>query len=130
MLDKKATLVWNTHDPFMKYHRLNEVDLSDSHFDNASGVYVIWYMQGFRRKIVYVGQSKNGLIKNRLSTHRSDPQIQLYASKGLYVTWAKALTYEIGEIDGIERYLHEKLKPLVCSHVPKDDPIHVNLPWY
>ena len=131
MNSKKSTLVWNTYDSFMRYHRLNEVDLSDSHFNNASGVYVIWYMQWNRRKIVYIGQSKNGLIRDKLSAHRSDTRIQLYAPQNLYVTWAKAATgvFNIDQIDGIERYIHDILKPLICDCIPETEPIHVNLPW-
>ena len=126
MLNKERTLNWQLQDSKREYYKLNDIDLSHSHFNNLSGVYVIWYRQGGRNTTVYAGQAKNGLIRNRLSAHRDNPKIQSYASKTLYVAWAKAMSYEI---DGIEKYLHNTLNPLVTERTPNADAIHVNLPW-
>ena len=140
MVAKRKRLVWEVTDSrrrpyvpdsFMRPYKLYEVDLNDSYFDDVSGIYIIWSMQRNRRKIVYVGQSENGLIRDKLLAHRSDLRIELYASEDLYVAWARAREglFNIDDFDGIERYLHERLKPLVCYHIPEVKPIQVNLPW-
>ena len=129
MIDKRATLHWNLRDSKRQYYELNDIDLNHKQFNNLNCVYVIWYRQAGSNTTVYTGQAKNGLIKNRLSDHRSNPRIQLYARKApLYIAWAKALTYEM---NGIERYLHDRLKPLVKNRslTATANPITVNLPW-
>ena len=111
MLEKRKTLRWYLQDSNRKYYKLNDIDLNDNQFKNLNCVYVIWYRQAGCNTTVYIGQAKSSLIKSRLSAHRSNPQIQLYARKApLYIAWAKALTHEM---DGIEMYLHNRLKPLV-----------------
>jgi len=94
------------------------VNLNHNHFDNMEGVYIIWQAGG---PVIRVGQ---GIIRDRLSTHRRDTAITAYPN--LYVTWAPVLSpYR----DGIERYLADILKPKVGDAFPYVNPIQVFLPW-
>ncbi|MBI4387957.1 MAG: hypothetical protein HY582_02815 [Candidatus Omnitrophica bacterium] len=101
---------------------LLNVNLEHAHFDNMEGVYIIWH-GGVKPRTVRVGQ---GIIKDRLAKHRSDPKILGYQQDGLYVTWAQVVHYQR---DGVERYLAEALKPLVGDNFPDVPPTEVNLPW-
>ena len=96
------------------------VDLSNV---NAFGVYVIWHASPSQRNTVRVGQ---GNIRERLTAHRSDPQILSYRSHGpLLATWA---TTDSISAAGIERFLAEQLNPLVGHRYPNVSPIPVNMP--
>lgn len=89
-----------------------------------SGVYIIWY-EGSPGRVVYVGQGDP--ISERISAHRSNDDILAYQDRGtLRVTGASVA---VAERDGVERYLANKLQPLVGSAHPDTDPIEVNLPW-
>ena len=101
---------------------LATVNLPHAHFDNLSGVYVIWH-GGSSAATVRVGK---GVIRDRLAAHRNDPQIQAFASLGLFVTWASVpANYQ----DGIEVFLARRLNPKVGDQHPDVAPIEVNLPW-
>jgi hypothetical protein len=100
---------------------LNTVNLDHSHFDGMEGVYVIWH-GGSKARTVRVGQ---GIIRDRLQAHRNDPEVQAYANKTLYVTWASVAK---AKRDGVERFLADQLNPLVGIY-PNAHPIPVNLPW-
>jgi len=102
--------------------QLNRVNLVHSHFDDMEGVYVIWHA-GTDAHTVRVGQ---GNIRERLTAHRTDVEVQAYANHGLYVTWASVTP---GNRDGIEAYLAVKLTPRKGVRSPKAAPIPVNLPW-
>ncbi|MDD5326821.1 MAG: hypothetical protein PHY02_03290 [Phycisphaerae bacterium] len=101
---------------------LNTVNLAHAHFDSMSGVYVIWHGGGTPRT-VRVGQ---GNIRDRLTAHRSDPDVQKYVGQTLYVTWASVPE---ASRDGVEAYLADILKPLEGQRFPNSTPIAVNLPW-
>ena len=101
---------------------LNTVNLPHPHFDNMFGVYIIWH-GGSTPKTVYVGQ---GEIRDRLTAHRSNTEIQKFASIGLYVTWARL---NPDQCDGVERYLSDRLKPIIGDRHPEAEPIEVTLPW-
>lgn len=101
---------------------LNTVNLNHSHFDNMNGVYIIWH-GGNNASTVKVGQ---GHIKDRIAQHRDDPAIQSYSNIRLYITWASV---EPQHRDGVERYLANRLRPLVGDRHPNVQPITVNLPW-
>ena len=102
--------------------QLDTVNLAHSHFDGMEGVYIIWH-GGAKPATVYVGQ---GSIRKRLTFHRTNPKIQPYRALGLYVTWARVASQDQ---NGVERFLSEKLKPLVGEEFPDVNPIEVNLPW-
>ena len=102
--------------------KLSTVNLEHPHFDNMKGVYIIWH-GGAHPATVYVGQ---GTIRDRLQYHRKNPQIQLYDNLGLYATWASVPETSL---DGVEKYLGDRLKPIVTEKLPDAVPISVNLPW-
>lgn len=103
---------------------LNTLNLNHKHFDNLRGVYIIWYWDSIDNpRTVKVGQ---GSVRQRLAEHRLDPQIQSYADRGLYVTWAHLPPHLL---DGMEKYLGETLEPLVGSLFPAVQSIPVSLPW-
>jgi hypothetical protein len=100
---------------------LTGLDLAQSHFDDLEGVYVIWHA-GLQPKWVRVGQ---GNIRDRLGKHREDRDILAYKGLGLFVTWAPVA---VDFRNGVERFLGEKLNPLVGSRFPEAYPIPVNIP--
>ncbi|MGE4297632.1 MAG: hypothetical protein AB7E47_06350 [Desulfovibrionaceae bacterium] len=102
--------------------KLNTVNLDNEYFDDLDGVYIIWYMENSKPITVRVGQ---GQIRERLTDHRDNEDIQAYADKGLKVTWAKV---KLNQRDGVERYLGEKLNPKVGERFPQAEPIQCNLP--
>ena len=97
------------------------VDLEHEHFNNMEGVYIIWH-DGTEPAYVRVGQ---GVIRERLATHRQDQDVLAYKQYGLYVTWAQVAA---SHRDGVERYLAETLRPKIGSRFPEAIPIAVNLP--
>ena len=103
--------------------KLNSVNLQHEHFNNRGGVYVIWH-GGENPATVYVG--KTGDLRGRLHDHRNNEQIQAYANLGLYVTWASVVPEFL---DGVERYLGERLNPKVAMNFPNVQPIEAQLPW-
>lgn len=89
----------------------------------TTGVYVIWH-GGQSPWTVRVGQ---GDIKARLTSHRSDSDVLTHRAKGgLWVTWAAV---SAAEMNGVERFLADQLRPLVGDRHPNVWPIPVNLPW-
>jgi len=94
------------------------VNLADMHFNGLQGIYIIWQGGG---SVVKMGQ---GVIKDRIRAHRSDPEITIFPK--LYVTWAHVSNVSR---NGIERYLGNTLNPNVGDKFPDAPPIRVNLPW-
>jgi hypothetical protein len=115
-------LYWNkcNGDNWCSFER---VELDHDHFTGMAGVYVIWYAAGSNPKAVRVGQ---GNIADRIAAHRRDPQIMTYATRSLYVTWAKV---PAAQQNGIEAYLAAVLDPIVGERFPNVASIEVNLPW-
>lgn len=104
----------------------NWCPLVDLNLDTVTeyGVYVIWH-EGNPGRVVYLGQGNP--IRNRLGTHRVDPQILAYRANGvLRVTWA---TIPAAQQDGVERYLADQWKPLIGDVHPDAVPIAVNSPF-
>ena len=100
------------------YCPLETVDLSNV---NTEGVYIIWHNASAR--VIYVGQ---GNIKDRLTVHRSSPEILNHRGSGLLLTtWAVVADYRTRL--SIERYLHRFYSPLVSTCAPGPE-ITVNLP--
>ena len=100
-----------------------KLNLDHSHFNSLGGVYIIWH-GGQNASVVRVGQGES--IRDRLKTHRQDPEVRKYAHLGLFATWAQVTT---ANRDGIERFLAEKWKPKVGSKFPAVPAIEVNSPW-
>lgn len=86
----------------------------------AWGVH-IWY-GGSDPRVVYVGQ---GAIAERLSAHRTSPDILRYAPQGLFVTWSPV---QVDRIGGVESFLVKALRPLENKVVPSAPPVSVNFP--
>lgn len=86
------------------------------------GVYVIWH-EAETGRWVYVGQ---GDVADRLSAHRRNPAITRFRDHGrLYVSWAEV---DPRRMDGVERFLAEKLNPIAGEAWPDVPPIVVNVP--
>ena len=85
------------------------------------GVYIIWHNSS--AKVIYVGQ---GNIRERLTQHRSSPDILAHRGAGLLlVTWASVADSDVRL--RIERYLHKVYSPLASSYTyGPEEP--VNLP--
>jgi len=95
------------------------VNLSNSHFHNLEGVYVIWCDDG---PCLRVGQ---GDIRDRLGAHRIHPDFRAYKDHNVLVTWASV---EAVHRDGVELYLAQELQPVMGQRFPEVTPIPVNLP--
>ena len=102
---------------------LAQVDLTS--YAGVDGVYFIWNpkIDSRHSQVVRVGQ---GDIQDRLVSHRNDPEITKYGGDDLLVTWAVEQDQLVRS--GIERYLAERLNPLVGSRFPDVNPIRVNIP--
>lgn len=115
------TLSWGTCK--VKYSKdkhwcdLEKLNLDHEIFENLKGVYIIWS----HKNVIRLG---SGTIKERLKEHRENPEITEYPD--LKVTWAKV---NANQMEGVEKYLADKLKPLVGERFPNRIPIKVNLPW-
>jgi len=102
-----------------KWCSLELVNLSNV---KTVGVYIIWH-GGSPSRVVRIGQ---GDIAERLRCHRSDEEILAYSNQGLFVTWA-SLSHR--HLDGVEKYLAQRWRPLVGECFPDALPIVVNSPW-
>lgn len=103
---------------------LRDVNFRDPFYENAKGVYIIWYENEAYIKTVKVG---SGILKNEIESSRKDPHVQAYrARRTLKVTWVELPD---DEIKGVERYLETTLKPLTGGSYAHSNPIKVNLPW-
>lgn len=114
---KKLTLTWGTcgdDDHWCDFLKLN---LAADLFKDLKGVYIIW----IGKQVVRLG---SGIIKDRIATHRKDKAITAY--KNLRVTWAKV---NANQMEGVEKYLADTLKPAIGDAFPDRTPIPVNLPW-
>lgn len=108
----------------------NWYSLTSTNFSNVivTGVYLIWHAgsPGQSGRWVKVGQGKTGNVGSRLTAHKADPAIVTYQRYGeLYATWA---TVPTDQVDGVERFLGDHLKPLVGDRFPDATPIPVNIP--
>ena len=102
------------------------IDFSDV---RGTGVYIVRQSGG---QTVVVGQ---GVIKDRLSALQKDGSVLYYDSptSPLLATWATVqglkqtkMLYSI-QLDGIERYLADILKPLLEARLPDVAPVPVPL---
>ena len=118
-------LVWG--DPASNVWFPLSTDFSDV---GDAGVYIVRQTAG---PTVVVGQ---GAIGERLSALQRDGRVLRYDSPGssLLATWASirgmkqtSMLYA-AQLDGIERYLAETLKPLIEGSHPDVAPIPVPLP--
>ena len=115
-------LHWVTCGPEKVWCPFDTVNLSNV---MVTGVYIIWIPNG---RIVRVG---TGDIRDRLYSHRKDPAITQHGSlqTPLLVTWAAPANLSWADLQGIERYLGNRLGPVEGQRFPDVAPIEVNLPW-
>lgn len=112
--------------PLLSYQRVRLDWKTPSLFETAqpllsdAGVYIIWQANA-PHFAVRVGQ---GVICQRFSTHRIDQAILQHRNPSLMASWANV---EERFRDGVERYLAERLRPLVGERFPDCLPITVNL---
>ena len=119
-MSRAAALYWNRCEDDA-WPELSAVELDSAHFDELEGVFLVWH-GGASPQAVKVGQ---GPIRERLASLRGDPDVQAYAAKILYVSWARV---ERPLRDGVERFLVEAVKPRVPGAQPAAAAIEVNLP--
>lgn len=120
--DRSMQVSWNKCGQNPTWCALQTLNLEHEHFNGMEGVYIIWH-GGPKPTTVRVGQ---GVIRDRLQQHRTDPAITKYQDLGLYVTWAKV---DAVSRDGVERFLAEQLTPKVGDRFPSVLAVTVNLPW-
>lgn len=118
MADLQVKWIKNTENAWCG---LQTIDLKNSHFDDLYGVYMIW-QGGPVPRCIRIGQ---GMIRERIAHHRTDPELDAYRDKKLFVTWAKV---PADQLDGVEAYLVQQYKPLAGDRPAKAKPISVNLP--
>jgi len=114
---KKLTLSWGKCGDDKHWCDFAKLDLTADLFANLKGVYIIWS----RKQVVRLG---SGIIKDRITVHRKDQKITAY--KKLKTTWAKV---NASQMEGVEKYLADKLNPAIGEAFPDRTPIPVNLPW-
>jgi hypothetical protein len=100
--------------------RLNLINLNNEHFDNLTGVYLIWQGND-KQNVIKVGK---GFIRERLEVMKSDIEVQKFAPD-LFVTWAAVPSTSL---DGVEAFLNNELHPQLLNTLPEISLIKVNLP--
>jgi hypothetical protein len=123
MDDNKLRVQWVKSAANSEYLDLLRLDLNGTYFAVPRyGVYIIWYVAPGGAKVIRVGQ---GNIAERLSLHRSDPQITRYGSFGqLKVSWIFVGSDPV-ILSGVEAFLYDYYKPLVGERAPGVIPIEV-----
>ena len=103
--------------------KLRTLNLDQEHFNQMSGVYVIWdEIANNRRRYVYVGQ---GFIRSRLKSHRDN---FIESGRDLTYTFATWAAVNDQYKDGIEAFVGSVLMPSDSERFPSVRPIPVNLP--
>ena len=113
-------LSWKKSASDFNWHILSSLNLGTVH---DKGIYVI--KTGLANQYtVYIGQ---GDVSQRLSAHLREFSVTKHArvTGNLWVAWAPV---QQKYRNGIERYLHDQLKPRESSCWTNDPSIQVNLP--
>jgi hypothetical protein len=100
--------------------RLSLINLNNEHFDNLTGVYVIWCRDGLNNT-VKVGK---GIIRDELFKIKNDKSLLQYGPD-LFATWAEIPR---DSLEGVEAFLCGKLHPAVSNGIKCLDLVDVNLP--
>ena len=126
---KTKTVTWNKCKGGV-WCPLQSLDL-DQDSVQKQGVYIIWTPTK-PLPVVYVGQVRTGTFGKRFADHLQDKTITrhgLYNPRSkkrcLYVTWAVVPSHQL---NGVERFLADRLDPIEGKRHPEDSPIPVNLP--
>ncbi len=108
---------WGTCGDDKHWCSFERLALNSDGFEGKKGVYIIWSSE----TVIRLG---SGLIKDRISAHRDNPEINKY--QDMKVTWAKV---NANQMEGVEKYLADALDPVVGERFPERTSIEVNLPW-
>ena len=111
------TVTWGKCNQSNSWCGLKNLNLDHEVFNDLNGVYIIWS----DNEVIRLG---SGIIRNRLKEHREAPEITAYPN--LFVTWAKV---NGNQMEGVEKFLADRLNPKVGERFPDRTPIVVNLPW-
>ena len=90
----------------------------------CKGVYIIWYFD--RRGSARTVKVKSGQLRTCLAAENRNPQVQRYADRTLYVTWALVREDVMGDIASS---LSQKLEPFAGETYSGDTWTIVELPW-
>lgn len=105
------------------WYRLNDVsaDIVSSRYE---GVYIVWYFDALGiARTVTVGA---GSIGKALEASRGSAEVQRYAGRTLYATWALVRR---GFRESVSVSLSQKLQPFVCErYSDRDQGVIVGLP--
>ncbi|HVO73440.1 MAG TPA: hypothetical protein VMT35_05425 [Ignavibacteriaceae bacterium] len=96
------------------------VNLDNTHFDNLTGVYLIWQGED-KRNVIKVGK---GLIREKLAAMRIDKKVQEFGPD-LFVTWGEVSP---DKLNGVEAYLFKEFHPIIQEELNGTETISVNLP--
>ena len=110
------TVSWGTCSSNNSWCDLLHLNLNHEVFDNLNGVYIIWSGD----QVIRIG---SGIIKNRIAEHRENKLITVYSN--LKVTWTEL---HKNQMQGVEKFLAERLNPIVGERFPDRNPISVNFP--
>lgn len=106
-----------------KWCTLKGVNIEHAYFKDRSGVFIIWFEEGYV-DVVKVG---HGSIKDQIARNRQDERVQLWGQRSpLFITWSEILP---GQRNGVIKYLQMTLQPNIGDIYPVGEPIKVNLPW-
>ena len=113
------------YDTWYQLDRLSE-DIASLHYN---GVYIIWYFDDTNiARTVKVGK---GHLRASLEANRTDPQVQRFADRTLYATWALVRS---SHINSVAVSLSQKLQPFAGRQLSGDTGVFVGLPsklkWY
>jgi hypothetical protein len=111
------TVNWGKCNPNSSWCGLKNLNIDHEVFNDLNGVYIIWSV----KVVIRIG---SGIIRNRLKEHRESPEITAFPN--LFVTWANV---NGNQMEGVEKYLSDRLNPKVGERFPDRTPIEVNLPW-
>ena len=104
---------------------LEAIDLTDSYFERANGLYVVWFEpneKGDPGRVVCIG---HGLLRCKLGNLRDDPVIARHSSRHMKVTWAEV---DLHHVQAAEEYLIGLLNPIHGQRHPNAVQTIVNAP--
>ncbi len=116
-------VIWVKNNQNNQWFDLLRLNLGAPYFSGRKGVYVIWYANPQTAKVIYVG---SGIVGERLSEHRTNPEILKYSQYGqLKVSWI--VLDDESTIRGVEAFLANSYNPIIGERYPGISPIPVNL---
>ena len=104
------------------WHELMKLDFSEPSYNRLRGIFIIWH-GGSEPRVIYIGQGNIAKVLEKLRLRR---EIENFESLGLYVTWAK---FKPEQMNGVHRFLNDKLRPMLSMSKIEEHQIYVNLPF-